>query len=204
MPAFTILVHTPLSTWVREQSHQPREHASLHHPGVYPTLPLYLPGSGSKATSLRSMPAFTIMACTPLYHIIYLGLGGEPPASGACQPLPSWSASRCFPLYTWVWEQSHQPKEHACLHHPSIHPAFPLSTWVGSRATSLGSMPAFTILVRTPLSTWVREQSHQPREHASLHRFGIVECREFFLRESLAAGSFDQLPAPLECILADA
>jgi hypothetical protein len=31
-----------------------------------------------------------------------------------------------------------------------------------------------------------------------------VECREFFYRESLAAGSLDQLPAPLERIPADA
>jgi hypothetical protein len=34
--------------------------------------------------------------------------------------------------------------------------------------------------------------------------YTVVECRRFFQRESLAAGSFDQLPAPLERILADA
>ncbi len=33
---------------------------------------------------------------------------------------------------------------------------------------------------------------------------GIVDANEFFYRESLAAGSLDQLPAPLEHILADA
>jgi hypothetical protein len=37
-----------------------------------------------------------------------------------------------------------------------------------------------------------------------LKTLGTVECREFFYRESLAAGSLDQLPAPLERIPADA
>jgi hypothetical protein len=32
----------------------------------------------------------------------------------------------------------------------------------------------------------------------------LVELNEFFYSESLAAGSFDQLPAPLERIPADA
>ncbi len=42
------------------------------------------------------------------------------------------------------------------------------------------------------------------RVYVGFIMLAAVECHEFFSRESLAAGSFNQLPAPLERILADA
>ena len=47
-------------------------------------------------------------------------------------------------------------------------------------------------------------RSLEPRLRAAQLVLQNCNANEFFYRESLAAGSLDQLPAPLEHILADA